>query len=61
MPEEKRGILGEFLVKSSRFRPADQVSLELIVCRLVKRQPSGVLLWRVTVEAEAYLQGAQHP
>jgi DNA-3-methyladenine glycosylase len=37
-------------------RPAEQVAPELIGCLLVKRQPSGVLLWGVIVETEAYSQ-----
>jgi len=35
-------------------RPAEQVAPELIGCLLVKRQPSGELLWGVIVVAEAY-------
>jgi hypothetical protein len=37
-------------------RPAEQVAPELIGCLLVKRQPSGELLWGVIVETEAYSQ-----
>ncbi len=37
-------------------RPAEQVAPELIGCLLVKRQPSGELLWGVIVETEAYCQ-----
>ncbi|MEB3255480.1 MAG: DNA-3-methyladenine glycosylase, partial [Synechococcaceae cyanobacterium] len=37
-------------------RPAEQVAPELIGCRLVKRQPTGELLWGVIVETEAYAQ-----
>ena len=35
-------------------RPAEQVAPELIGCLLVKRQPTGELLWGVIVETEAY-------
>ena len=37
-------------------RPAEAVAPELIGCLLVKRQPSGELLWGVIVETEAYSQ-----
>ncbi len=37
-------------------RPAEVVAPELIGCLLVKCQPSGVLLWGVLVETEAYCQ-----
>ncbi len=37
-------------------KPAQQVAPELIGCRLVKRQPTGELLWGVIVETEAYSQ-----
>ena len=37
-------------------RPAEVVAPELIGCLLVKRQPSGDLLWGVIVETEAYSQ-----
>jgi len=37
-------------------RPAEQVAPDLIGCLLVKRQPSGELLWGVIVETEAYFQ-----
>jgi len=37
-------------------RPAEQVAPDLIGCLLVKRQPSGELLWGVIVETEAYSQ-----
>ena len=37
-------------------RPAEQVAPDLIGCLLVKRQPSGALLWGVIVETEAYFQ-----
>ena len=37
-------------------RPAELVAPDLIGCRLVKRQPSGDLLWGVIVETEAYSQ-----
>ncbi|MEY3766969.1 MAG: hypothetical protein RLZZ11_36 [Cyanobacteriota bacterium] len=37
-------------------RPAEVVAPDLIGCLLVKRQPSGELLWGVIVETEAYSQ-----
>ena len=37
-------------------RPAEVVGLDLVSCRLVKRQASGELLWGVIVETEAYSQ-----
>jgi DNA-3-methyladenine glycosylase len=37
-------------------RPAQVVAPELVGCLLVKRQPSGELLWGVIVETEAYSQ-----
>lgn len=37
-------------------RPAEVVAPALIGCLLVKRQPSGELLWGVLVETEAYSQ-----
>nr|WP_083797919.1 DNA-3-methyladenine glycosylase [Synechococcus sp. CB0205] len=37
-------------------RPAQAVAHELIGCRLVKREPSGALLWGVIVGTEAYSQ-----
>ena len=37
-------------------RPAEHVAPDLIGCLLVKRQPSGDLLWGVIVETEAYSQ-----
>jgi len=37
-------------------RPAELVAPELIGCLLVKRQPSGELVWGVLVETEAYSQ-----
>ena len=37
-------------------RPAEVVAPELIGCLLVKRQPTGELLWGVIVETEAYSQ-----
>ena len=37
-------------------RPAVLVAPDLIGCLLVKRQPSGDLLWGVVVETEAYSQ-----
>ena len=39
-------------------RPAEAVAPELIGCLLVKRQPSGELLWGVIVETEACSQDA---
>ncbi|MFM7695509.1 MAG: DNA-3-methyladenine glycosylase [Vulcanococcus sp.] len=38
-------------------RPAELVAPELIGCLLLKRQPTGELLWGVIVETEAYSQG----
>jgi DNA-3-methyladenine glycosylase len=40
-------------------RPAEVVAPELIGCLLVRRQPSGALLWGVIVETEAYTQDGQ--
>jgi DNA-3-methyladenine glycosylase len=37
-------------------RPAEVVAPELIGCLLVRRQPTGELLWGVIVETEAYCQ-----
>ena len=37
-------------------RPAEAVAPELIGCLLVKREPTGDLLWGVIVETEAYSQ-----
>ena len=37
-------------------RPAEEVAPDLIGCLLVKRQPTGELLWGVIVETEAYSQ-----
>jgi DNA-3-methyladenine glycosylase len=37
-------------------RPAEVVAPELIGCLLVRRHPSGALLWGVIVETEAYTQ-----
>ena len=37
-------------------RAAEQVAPDLIGCLLVKRQPSGELLWGAIVETEAYSQ-----
>jgi DNA-3-methyladenine glycosylase len=37
-------------------RPAEQVAPDLIGCRLVRREPTGELLWGVIVETEAYCQ-----
>ncbi len=49
--------LAEISLPGSFFaRPAQAVAPELIGCRLVKRQPSGALLWGVIVETEAYCQ-----
>ena len=49
--------LAELALPGSFFaRPAQAVAPELIGCRLVKRQPSGELLWGVLVETEAYCQ-----
>ena len=44
------------LPKAFFARPAEQVAPELIGCLLVKRQPTGELLWGVIVETEAYCQ-----
>ncbi len=44
------------LPQSFFVRPAEQVAPDLIGCLLVKRQPSGELLWGVIVESEAYCQ-----
>ena len=46
----------QHLTQSFFARPAEQVAPDLIGCLLVKRQPSGELLWGVIVEAEAYCQ-----
>ncbi len=46
----------QHLPQSFFARPAEQVAPELIGCLLVKRQPSGELLWGVIVETEAYCQ-----
>jgi len=46
----------QHLPQSFFARPAEQVAPELIGCLLVKRQPSGELLWGVIVETEAYSQ-----
>jgi DNA-3-methyladenine glycosylase len=37
-------------------RPAELVAPDLLGCLLVKRQPTGALLWAVVVETEAYCQ-----
>ena len=44
------------LPRSFFCRPAERVAPELIGCLLVKRQPTGELLWGVIVETEAYCQ-----
>ena len=46
----------QHLPQSFFARPAEEVAPELIGCLLVKRQPSGELLWGVIVETEAYSQ-----
>jgi DNA-3-methyladenine glycosylase len=46
----------QHLPQSFFARPAEQVAPELIGCLLVKRQPTGELLWGVIVETEAYSQ-----
>ena len=46
----------QHLPQSFFARPAEVVAPELIGCLLVKRQPSGELLWGVIVETEAYSQ-----
>ena len=46
----------QHLPQSFFVRPAEQVAPDLIGCLLVKRQPSGELLWGVLVETEAYCQ-----
>ena len=46
----------QHLPQSFFCRPAEQVAPELIGWLLVKRQPSGELLWGVIVETEAYSQ-----
>ncbi len=48
--------LSQRLPHSFFARPAEVVAPELIGCLLVKRQPSGELLWGVIVETEAYCQ-----
>ncbi len=49
--------LAEISLPGSFFqRPAQAVAPELIGCRLVKREPTGALLWGVIVETEAYCQ-----
>jgi DNA-3-methyladenine glycosylase len=49
--------LAELSLPGSFFcRPAQAVAPDLIGCLLVKRQPSGELLWGVIVETEAYCQ-----
>ncbi|MCP9837417.1 DNA-3-methyladenine glycosylase [Cyanobium sp. N.Huapi 1H5] len=44
------------LLPSFFARPAELVAPELIGCLLLRRQPSGALLWGVIVETEAYCQ-----
>ena len=46
----------QHLTHSFFARPLGKVAPELIGCLLVKRQPSGELLWGVIVETEAYCQ-----
>jgi DNA-3-methyladenine glycosylase len=46
----------QHLPQSFFARPAEVVAPELIGCLLVKRQPTGELLWGVIVETEAYCQ-----
>jgi len=46
----------QHLPQSFFARPAELVAPDLIGCLLVKRQPSGELLWGVVVETEAYSQ-----
>ena len=48
--------LSQHLPQAFFCRPAEVVAPELIGCLLVKRQPSGELLWGVIVETEAYSQ-----
>jgi DNA-3-methyladenine glycosylase len=50
--------MSDLAVLPRRFfsRPAAVVAPELIGCLLVRRQPSGALLWGVIVETEAYTQ-----
>ncbi len=49
-------IFSQSLPRSFFGRPAERVAPELIGCRLLKRLPSGELLWGVIVETEAYCQ-----
>jgi DNA-3-methyladenine glycosylase len=53
---ERTAWLPAPLPQSFFARPAEQVAPDLIGCLLVKRQPSGELLWGVIVETEAYSQ-----
>ena len=46
----------QHLPQSFFARPAEEVAPELVGCLLVKRQPTGELLWGVIVETEAYSQ-----
>jgi DNA-3-methyladenine glycosylase len=48
--------LSQHLPQSFFARPAEVVAPDLIGCLLVKRQPTGELLWGVIVETEAYCQ-----
>ena len=54
--EQRVDLVVNSLPKAFFARPAEQVAPELIGCLLVKRQPSGELLWGVIVETEAYSQ-----
>ncbi len=54
--EQRMDLVRNPLPQSFFARPAEQVAPELIGCLLVKRQPSGELLWGVIVETEAYSQ-----
>lgn len=57
-PDGATGLAGLLVGLPPEFfaRPADQVAPDLIGCLLVKRQPSGEVLWGVIVETEAYCQ-----
>ncbi|MCP9942200.1 DNA-3-methyladenine glycosylase [Cyanobium sp. ATX 6E8] len=54
--EQRPDLVGNPLPKAFFARPAEVVAPELIGCLLVKRQPTGELLWGVIVETEAYCQ-----
>ena len=54
--EQRVDLVVNPLPKAFFCRPAELVAPELIGCLLVKRQPSGELLWGVIVETEAYSQ-----